>query len=140
MKIMLASEVDAGALTAMYMQLSKNYEPNSGAVRAAILDSPKTEVFKAVEGERIVGTVTISYRSVPSIGLVAYVDDLVVRKDCRRKGFARKLMEHAESRARTKGCRAIELTSRPDRKEATALYMSLGYETRWTNPFLLRLD
>lgn len=139
MRIVQAGDADVRELVRLYGQLSKDYSGDESAIRAA-LRHPATDVYLAVEGGTTVGTATVSYRAVPSFGLVAHVDDVVVDDAHPRRGIATAMMRHVEARARQRGCRGIDLTSRPDRVAANALYVKLGYEFRETNPYFLRLE
>lgn len=136
--ICLAGESDVKELAGLYRQLSKNYGGDERAILAA-LKHRDTDIYVASEDGRVVGTATVSFRAVPSFGLVAHVDDVVVDEDCRGRGVGRELMKHIEKRARRRGCKIIELTSRPSREEANRLYGRLGYRLRETNPYFLDL-
>ncbi|MEA3249050.1 MAG: GNAT family N-acetyltransferase [Patescibacteria group bacterium] len=139
MEIFLAGEGDVLELVRLFHQLTKRYEDDPDAVGMA-LRHQSTDVLIAVEAGRILGTATVSSRAVPSFGLVAYVDDVVVDEKSRGRGVAQALMEHIKTRALQRGHRGIELTSRPEREEANELYKGLGYNLRDTNKYFLRLD
>ena len=49
-------------------------------------------------------------------------------------------MEAVHAEAQRLGLRHVDLTSRPAREAANALYQSLGYERRETNVYRLRLQ
>lgn len=66
----------------------------------------------------------------------AHIEDLVVLSDCRGQGIGRGLMQRAIHEAvEVRGCTMVDLTSRPDRAEARALYESLGFSLRDTGVF-----
>ena len=139
MAIVMATVHDIGDLMRLYHQLSENYEDDPDAVRDAIQYGPTT-IYLFVDGKRTIGTATMSIRAVPSFGKISYVDDVVVDEDAQCGGVATALMRHIEKRARQRGCRAVELTSRPEREAANRLYEKLGYRLRDTNKFFRRLD
>ena len=60
----------------------------------------------------------------------AWIPDLIVTFPERGKGAARALLGEAERRARERGCWALTLESGYQRKEAHALYLSLGLEDK----------
>ena len=60
----------------------------------------------------------------------AWIPDLIVTFSERGKGTARALLGEAERRARERGCWALTLESGYQRKEAHALYLSLGLEDK----------
>ena len=129
---------DIPGLIGLYHQLSMMYRGDPSAIRAA-LSHPTTCVYVAVERGRVIGTATISFHVVPSVGTVAYVDDVVVDEKARGKGVGAKLMRTLERYARWRGCASIDLTSRPARAEANRLYARFGYRKRKTNIFRLDL-
>jgi GNAT superfamily N-acetyltransferase len=57
-------------------------------------------------------------------GGVAWVEELMVRKDRRRRGIGRKIMEHFEQWAESRGSVLVALATR----RAMAFYHALGYE------------
>lgn len=66
----------------------------------------------------------------------AHIEDLVVLTDCRGQGIGRGLMQRAIDEAvDMRGCTMVDLTSRPDRAQARALYESLGFSLRDTGVF-----
>jgi ribosomal protein S18 acetylase RimI-like enzyme len=60
---------------------------------------------------------------------IAYVYDIQIRPDCRRKGHARRALEAAEDEARRLGLRGIGLHVFGHNAGARALYEKLGYRT-----------
>jgi GNAT superfamily N-acetyltransferase len=58
---------------------------------------------------------------------VARVTELLVRKDARRLGIGRQLVQSALILAREAGCGEVELTTSTARPEAHLLYESLGF-------------
>ncbi|KAF9353089.1 hypothetical protein BGX26_009129 [Mortierella sp. AD094] len=66
----------------------------------------------------------------------AHVEDLVVSNDCRGQGIGRGLMKRAlHDAVHIRDCEMVDLTSRPDRVQARALYESLGFKLRDTGSF-----
>ncbi|KAI1295061.1 hypothetical protein EDD11_008042 [Mortierella claussenii] len=63
----------------------------------------------------------------------AHIEDLVVADTCRGQGVGRGLMQRAINHAVLhRRCKMVDLTSKPDRIEARALYESLGFQIRNT--------
>jgi GNAT superfamily N-acetyltransferase len=58
------------------------------------------------------------------------VTTLVTASTARRRGAARVLVEAVERRARELGCFRLEVTTRPDRDDASAFYAALGFHER----------
>lgn len=138
MQIRPAKIEDTEAVLRLYHFLSSDYQDNSEAFQEA-LKHPAVEVFILKEGEEVAGTAAISFRVVPSFGLVGYIDDVVVDPNYRGKGYGKALSLHCLKVATEKKCKRVELTSRPSRVEANQLYQSLGFEKRETNVYRLDL-
>src|SRR5262249_26373649 len=83
---------------------------------------------------RYVGTLTLVMFRIPT-GLRAWIEDVVVDRDERRKGIGELLNREALELALKKGVRSVDLTSRPQRLEANALYRKIGFGLRKTNPY-----
>lgn len=63
-------------------------------------------------------------------GCLATLDELVVAESSRGRGVGTRLLRAMFSLARESGARRVELTSAYHRREAHALYTSLGFENR----------
>ena len=64
---------------------------------------------------------------------------LVVKKEYRRQGIARKLCKKMEEICNEQKCNSIEFTSANFRTNAHALYKSLGYSIKDTSIFIKEL-
>ena len=56
-----------------------------------------------------------------------WLEDLFVRREARRRGIARALLQRVLERARERGCRRVELDTNEDNDGAIRLYESLGF-------------
>jgi ribosomal protein S18 acetylase RimI-like enzyme len=57
----------------------------------------------------------------------AYVEDLFVAEDARRRGMGRRLVEFAAERAKARGCPIISLDTTERNEQALRLYQGLGF-------------
>ena len=57
-----------------------------------------------------------------------WVNYLAVWPECRRQGFARRIMEEAERRLRAAGCPKINLQIRSSNADVIAFYKSIGFK------------
>jgi ribosomal protein S18 acetylase RimI-like enzyme len=73
-------------------------------------------------------------------GRRAWIEDVVVDADARGEGIGERLTEAAVDEARRRGARTIDLTSRPSREAANALYQKMGFERRETNVYRFLVD
>ncbi|XP_059628315.1 GCN5-related N-acetyltransferase 4, chloroplastic [Cornus florida] len=72
---------------------------------------------------------------------IAYVSNVAVREEFRRKGVAKRLVAKAEAQARSWGCRAIALHCDLNNQGATRLYKGQGFKcikvpegAKWPQP------
>jgi ribosomal protein S18 acetylase RimI-like enzyme len=127
-------------LRGLLEQFSQSLAAISDDVLAQRLRDDRLVVVVAQQADALVATATLSLVPTASLGLVGHVDDVVVDEALRGGGIGRLLMEAVHVEARRLGLRHVDLTSRPSRTAANALYQSLGYERRDTNVYRLRLQ
>lgn len=60
---------------------------------------------------------------------IAYISNVAVRNEYRRKGIAKRLIAKAEAEAKSWGCRSIALHCDLNNQGATMLYASQGYKS-----------
>ncbi len=63
----------------------------------------------------------------------AWIEDAVVDGSARGQGLGGLLVREAIAVARRAGARTVDLTSRPDRDGANALYVQEGFKLRESN-------
>ncbi len=86
------------------------------------------------EGEgSLLGVIKVTVTETPDIPVYvprtyAAIDTLAVKKECRRSGIGRSLLEAAEQWARNKGAAAAELTVMEFNEPAIAFYRRFGYK------------
>lgn len=87
-----------------------------------------------LEGEdgRLVGMATLCPFFSPT-GRKASIEDVVIHPDYQGKGLGRLLMQEVLSAARELSPLTLQLTSRPSRIAANALYRKLGFQQKDTN-------
>jgi GNAT superfamily N-acetyltransferase len=117
---------DAEEIALLLGQLG--YPATAEQARARLL---RVDALVAEEDERILGLAATHLRhnlqrDAPTCRLTA----LVVDEPARGQGIARALLDAVIADAERQGCERVEVTLRPERKEAEALYRSLGFEDR----------
>ena len=115
-------------------QLSSSAAPLTVEALHEILSSNAITLFVARQDEQVIGTLTLAIFPIPT-GLRAWIEDVVVDRDSRGLGVGDALTTAAVARANELGVRSIDLTSRPSREAANALYVKLGFELRTTNVY-----
>lgn len=118
---------------------SSNPAPDRNAL-TAMVDSKDVYVLLARDTDNdgfIVGSLTLATFRIPT-GLRAWIEDVVVDENIRRSGSATALTLHALNLAKSLGIKTVDLTSRPSREAANALYQKLGFQLRQSN--LYRFD
>lgn len=100
-----------------------------------ILRSKRTHLFIGIlENKEIAGMLTIVTYDIPT-GHKVWIEDVVVDKPHRGKGFGRELIHFAIDFAKSTGAKSVDLTSRPSRISANKLYLKTGFVLRETNVY-----
>jgi ribosomal protein S18 acetylase RimI-like enzyme len=113
-------------------------EPTEDDLREMVA-SPATVLFVARLDDQVVGTLTLALFRAPT-GVRSRIEDVVVTESARGRGVGTALTAAALVRARDRGARTVELTSRPARTAANALYQRLGFTLRNTNVYRYDFD
>ena len=133
-----AEELES-AFARLIPQLSQSSPPPSRAEVEELLALPSTTQFVARDDiGTIVGVATLVVFRIPT-GLRAWIEDVVVDEAAGGQGIGTLLTEAMLDKARTLGCKTVDLTSRPSREAANALYRKVGFEQRETNVYRLNL-
>ncbi|HET8989831.1 MAG TPA: GNAT family N-acetyltransferase [Acidimicrobiales bacterium] len=136
-EVEIATSVDDGlvaALNALVAQLSTSAPPLTREFVREIVDSPATTLYVARDGDRVVGTLTLALFPIPT-GVRAWIEDVVVDEGARGRGVGEALTRRALEDAGRAGARTVDLTSRPSREPANALYQRVGFVARDTNVY-----
>ncbi|HAL62375.1 MAG TPA: N-acetyltransferase [Chloroflexi bacterium] len=101
---------------------------------SGIIANEDAVLFVAERDGEIIGLVYILVRETPDIPIMvprryAVIDDLIVRKDSRRFGVGRALVERAHRWAVDKQVTQVELNVWEFNQTAIAFYEKLGYRT-----------
>ena len=98
------------------------------------LDSSAITLFVATHEGRTVGMLTLAMFPIPT-GIRAWIEDVVVDADARGLGAGALLTTTAIEHAKRHGAVTVDLTSRPAREAANALYRKVGFVQRDTNVY-----
>jgi len=87
--------------------------------------------FAAMDGEKVVGFISISWKEFPytfeDAPKEAYIDIIEVKPGYRRQGIARKLIEKCKEASQAAGCYQLRSWSSEDKKEAIPMWKKLGF-------------
>ena len=120
-------------------QLSSNAVALSLVDVETMVNSDAATLFVATDNGVVVGTLTLVIFPIPT-GVRAWIEDVVVDENARGLGIGEALTSAAVDEARRRSVRSIDLTSRPSREVANALYRKLGFERRETNVYRFFLE
>ena len=126
-------------LNSLLPQLSVNATALNIVDVEAMVNSDAATLFVATDDGVVVGTLTLVIFPIPT-GVRAWIEDVVVDENARGLGIGEALTTAAVNEARDRGVRSIDLTSRPSREVANALYRKLGFERRETNVYRFFLE
>jgi ribosomal protein S18 acetylase RimI-like enzyme len=135
--VSIASIDDAEELTEAFVglvpQLSRsNPPPTLDHVRAMLTHESITQFVARDDSGRIVGVSTLATFPIPTAWR-AWIEDVITDEAARGQGVGEALTRAMVDHARAKGCKTVELTSRPSREAANRLYRRVGFEPRDTN-------
>lgn len=128
------------AFTRLVNQVSRTSPPPTYDDLTEMVDAPGTHLLLALDdSDHIAGTLTVVVFRIPT-GVRAWIEDVVVDEGARRQGIGEKLTRHALGLATAAGARTVDLTSRPGREAANAMYRKLGFQLRETNVWRYQPD
>jgi len=91
------------------------------------------------ENNAMAGTASLVHYYLPTGGRVGRIEDVVVDEKFRGKGFGKMLMEKLIEIAKENNLTKLQLTSSPKRQAARGMYVTMGFEMKDTNVFILDL-
>lgn len=116
-------------------QLSKTSPVPTVEQLQAIVSSQACALFGALNNEgKMIGSLTLVFFMIPT-GARAIIEDVVVDDAARGAGVGELLTRAALDKARSVGCKTVDLTSRPSREAANRLYQRVGFVQRETNVY-----
>ena len=127
------SESDAMRLHELSLQLSAESSFDIESLRHSV-QCGTTAVFVMRSRSRIIASVSAVCFATPT-GSHCRIEDVVVDEKYRGRGLGRKLLNETIKALQTMNVKHIELTSRPSRTIANALYRGLGFKRRKTNVY-----
>lgn len=119
-------------------QLSSSSPPPGREGLQTIVDDRDSVLYVARIGGQVVGSLTLATYRIPT-GLKAWIEDVVVDEAARGQGAGEELVGEAVRLASESGARTVDLTSRPSRGAANALYEKVGFRPRETNVYRYEL-
>lgn len=106
-------------------------------VRQAV-EAENTHFFAVMEGEQVVGCASLCVFESPT-GRKASIEDVVIQNAFRGQQLGRRLMQRVIDYAKSLAPINLQLTSRPERVAANALYQALGFQKRETNAYRMEI-
>ena len=138
-ELLECSNDSLSAIERLVTQLSRSAAPPTRARLAEIISSPACQLLVSRDaGGNVVGMLTLVLFPIPT-GIRAWIEDVVVDHSARGQGVGARLVREAVARARLAGARTVDLTSRPDREAANALYVREGFKLRESNVYRVTL-
>ena len=132
------SEKILEAINELLPQLSSSAKPLTASELTEIIQSESSHLLMAEESGKFYGSLTLVTFMIPT-GIRAWIEDVVVKENARGKGVGKLLSERAVGLASEIGAKTVDLTSRPSREVANALYKKVGFELRETNVYRYKI-
>ena len=127
-------ERDAIAISKLVPQVSSQVGSVPAERITRIATDPRSCIVVARTAGEIVGIATL-LTLVTLVGQFGYVEEVAVNTSVRGRGVGRALITGLLAAAREREHDFVELTSRPAREAANALYRSVGFRLRETNVY-----
>lgn len=96
------------------------------------------DIYVALEDNVVVGFIGVLFGEEFSLGKHAYLDLLLVHPNSRRKGIARKLLQHMEKIAKANNCTSIFVYPEELEGQSGSFYLAQGFKV-WKERFLIQL-
>jgi GNAT superfamily N-acetyltransferase len=123
---LLTDTVGGGASIGFLASLGRAEALAWWRARAAVVDAGGLAVWVAWAGERVTGTVSLAFPDKPNSRHRAELVKLMVHRDARGQGLARRLLTTAERAAAAAGITLLHLDTETG-SPAEALYGSVGW-------------
>lgn len=142
LKIIPASYADTDAVVSLLGEQMAEHRMEllpdrlRNAITAVLDDDRLGFILIARIDDRVAGCIFVSFIwSMEHVGRVAWVEELFVDPEYRRRGVGSALLVEAMKRAEGEGCRAVDLEVDGSHSAAAALYERCGFvrldRTRW---------
>jgi ribosomal protein S18 acetylase RimI-like enzyme len=136
----VATEELRDALERLLPQLSSSWSGfEEGDLENLVADEATCVLVARNNEGSIIGTTSLICVPIPS-GIKALIEDVVVDEQARGIGAAKALVTAALNHANALGATSVDLTSRPSREAANALYVAMGFTQRETNVYRFSLE
>jgi len=123
------------------MEYSDEYIMHVGEIWENI-EKNNIKYFVAKDNDKIIGSNYICI--IPNLThggrSIGYIENVIVDKNCRRKGIGKKLMEMAIEYAKENNCYKIVLQSGMENKDAHEFYKNIGFNETTKKAFELRFE
>lgn len=131
---------DIDAINKLLKQMSPDVQPINASKIENMISTYNALIHMAVDEEtaEIIGIATLLHNE-KFVAKFGTIEDVVVDERYRGQGIGKRLTEILIENGKVIGLSRIELSSRPHRIAANALYKKLGFEPRDTNIYRLNL-
>lgn len=134
------SELKPGYLASinnLLSQLSDSVHTITEEDLNSLLSSSQSHLYVLESDGQFIGMTTLCLYQCPT-GWKAWIEDVVVDRNFRGKGYGKLMILQVMELCRKRGEVTLMLTSRPSRVVANQLYQSLGFEKRETNVYKMK--
>ncbi len=137
-KLRRASKSAVRSINALIRQLSASASPVSLVWLKKLLRDKKVHLLVLMNSRQIIGMGTVVIFDT-LLGRRGRIEDVVVHERYRGRGLGEKLVRKLIAIAKKAKVQQVQLTSRPERRVANALYQKLGFKHYKTNVYKLKL-
>jgi N-acetylglutamate synthase-like GNAT family acetyltransferase len=116
---------------------TNNYKVNKKRFQD-LLNNHLLDIYLLEMDGKIVGMGSLHYFNT-LVKKSVWIEDVVVHPKHRRKGYGKKIIKHIINKAKKKGAKHIDLSSRNDRAESHKFYQKLKFDKRNTSVYRRKL-
>lgn len=129
-----------GILFTQEAELAPDARKQRRALELILGDPSRARVYVARDGNRVLAMATLHFTtSTAEGGMVAWLEDCIVRPEHRGRGLGKALLGFVLAQARAEGALRVMLLTDGDNERAQALYRRLGFADSAMLPMRLRL-
>ena len=133
-----AQEGQQDAILALYRSMlggAADWDAHYPTMEHIVADMARGNLFAMTEGDTLIAVISIDEDAEvaclpnwdPALEPAGELSRLAVRQDCRNRGLARVMMEHAFAELRRRGCKGVHILIREGHVVAQRSYAHLGY-------------
>ncbi len=134
-KLTVVGADETAAVNRLLSALSSSAKPLTEDTLRQLVQDKLTSIYVGRDEEGVIQAMATLCLCLSPTGLKAWVEDVATAPECRGRGYGKALVGHLQKESVRLGASSLNLTSRPERIAANALYRKAGFVQRNTNVY-----